>query len=777
MLKSWFKFLGRNRLYTAVEELGLTVSLAFVILIGSYVWQQFGVVRENPDHDRIYAVHSKGYMAHSYWDREILETLPEVELAARISRAEKQVAEIDGTAQLVSCLSADPEFFRLFPYYRIAEGSAECLASGSGALVSRSFAAKIDDGSGVLGKTFRYGDREYVIGGVAEDFRNTLVRYSDIIVPAASPVFDRLPRFMVTGTHLTLFRTVPDCDADALRADVTGLFAEEYKQLGREAGLVLSSLKAIYFCENGSFLNSGNLSVLRLLMSVVLLLLFSAVLNYINLNLALTGRRAREMATRRLLGAGRGAVVLRYIVESLLFTAFCFALALLLARLLTPLMNRLLATEVALQFLLTPGYVLFYLGSVLLTGAVAGLLPALAVSRFSPLDVVRGTFTYRSKLVFSRIFIALQNVFAVVLLVWACVMELQMKHMVERPLHADVSDLFALQTGLSQGEALQPFEDRLRAMPFVRDIGLSSGYPGRSSTKTTVRLESGESTMLSYILCDSAAFRMIALEQVRNFGHPLIGSLWLSESAFAMADSDTSSRFAASLPIGGRGAESLGGIVRDFPLESAATADGRSTRYTGAVVVRPDDARLSLGGGMLIRTSGPHDEARRQILAAWEEFDTARIGVYREPGYGDYVEDLNAGTLEAALRSVRLVELFMALALLISLLGLVAMSTHFSRQGTKEIAVRKVFGSDTQQETFRMVRNYMLTVLIALGFGIPIAIFAAERWLEQFSYRIGHYGWVFPIVTLAVLLIDFGAILWQTLRAAQTDPAAELKKE
>ena len=151
--------------------------------------------------------------------------------------------------------------------------------------------------------------------------------------------------------------------------------------------------------------------------------------------------------------------------------------------------------------------------------------------------------------------------------------------------------------------------------------------------------------------------------------------------------------------------------------------------------------------------------------------------MYREPGYGDYVEDLNAGSLEPALRSVRLLELFMVLALLISLLGLVAMSTHFSRQGTKEIAVRKVFGSDTRRETLRMLRSYMLIVLGSLAVGLPLAAYAAGRWLEQFAYRIGGFGRVLPLVALAVLLIDFGAILWQTLRAAQTEPAAELKKE
>ena len=776
MLNSWFKFLGRNRLYTAVEALGLTVSLTFVILIGSYVWQQFSVVRENPDHKRIYAVHPDNAMYLTYWDRELLETLPEVEAATRISwGVADDAAEYGGRLYGITCLRVDPDFFEIFPNYRIVAGTAENLASGTTALVSRSFAAKIDDGTGVLGKELTVGDRTFSIIGIIEDFRNTLIHPSDIVIDARDPDMERNERFSVMGTCITLFRAVKGCDEELLREKTLGLFAEHFAP---GFNLQLADMRDIYFCENGFHLNRGNLSVLRLLSAVVLLLLLSAILNYVNLSLALTGRRAREMATRRLLGASRGAVMLRCIAEAVLFSAFCFALALLSAHALTPMMDRLLsdASNMQLRLFLTPKHVLFYLGAVLLTGVIAGLLPALAVSRFSPLDVVRGTFTYRSKLVLSRIVIVVQHVLAVVLVVWACVMELQMKHMMQRPLGADVSDLFYLSGDIARVEDARPLEDRLRALSCVRELGYGRGYPGALSFAVGSRIDAERDFTMSAIVCDSTYFRMLGFVRAADFGHPLTGSLWLSESAFAAAEvSDTSASFARRFSLNGSRAEYLGGIVRDFPSGSAASADGTLHVNTGIFVDRPEKLRYCCA--LLIRTVGPHEEARRQILAAWEEFEMERAGIVRDPWECGYIGDLNEEKLASARNAMRLLELFMALALLISLLGLVAMSAHFSRQGTKEIAVRKVFGSDTRRETLRMLRSYLLTVFVSLAVGLPLASCAAGRWLEQFAYRIGGFGRVLPLVALALLLIDLGAILWQTLRAARMNPAEELKKE
>ena len=126
---------------------------------------------------------------------------------------------------------------------------------------------------------------------------------------------------------------------------------------------------------------------------------------------------------------------------------------------------------------------------------------------------------------------------------------------------------------------------------------------------------------------------------------------------------------------------------------------------------------------------------------------------------------------------IKLIELFMLLAAIISLLGLVAMSAYYAGIQAKDIAVRKVFGGTVASETRKAVTEYLILVGVAILIGVPIAIFLAERYLRQFWYRIEGYGWVFVVAALIAILISFLAVLWQTLRAARTNPATELKKE
>jgi putative ABC transport system permease protein len=149
---------------------------------------------------------------------------------------------------------------------------------------------------------------------------------------------------------------------------------------------------------------------------------------------------------------------------------------------------------------------------------------------------------------------------------------------------------------------------------------------------------------------------------------------------------------------------------------------------------------------------------------------------YGEQYYG-YIPELIEKGMETTRNFISLIELFMALATLISLLGLVAMSAYYTGMQTRDIAVRKVFGGSVATETERSVREYMVLVGIAVLIGVPVAVFLAERYLRQFYYRIEGYGWVFIVGAVIALLISFFAVLWQTLKAAKTNPAVELKKE
>lgn len=785
-MKSYLKFLSRNILYTVIEAIGLTVSLAFVILIGSYVWQQYRVTRENPDHARIYGLGTPDFLAMSWWDKESLEaSVPEIEAITRISHEENGVATFDGRSYIVSTMEVDKGFFDIFPYYPLLEGSPDAFDAKDNVFVSRSFAARItEDGEDPVGKPITVKDKEYIIAGVTEDFRNTLIMETDILLNAEGSYYAALPignKFQTVGTHLTLFRAMRAADPAAFREKVLARCHENYGKHWQDE-LRLYRFDELFFHPGSYHLNHGNKTLLRLLTVVVLLLLLSAVSNYINLNLALTGRRAREMATRRLVGASPGAIVRKYIAESVTFTAVCFALALLLAYALVPMMGRLLMSDapsqdISLQFLLGPGYISAYILGILAVGGLSGLLPARFAARYSPIDVVRGSFRVQNKLVSNKIFIVLQSALAVVLIAIALVMEVQMRHMVTRPLHADTRDRYVIDASTPTVDALKPFTDRLDQLPCVEGYGFGRGFPGHVNIRVGTTAADGETrVMIGVIVCDTTYFRLLGLHVREDFGHPLRSSMWLGEEAFRAAGlSDTSTVFPRRFSINQSRADYLGGIVEEFPTSSAAAADGDNGSYCGLMIQRPEDLHYSCG--LLIKTVGDHETATAQIMDAYRAFVEEGIGVYKEPRTYGYIDDILVETLAPAQRTVRLMELFMVLAVLLSLLGLIAMSTYFSGEQAKGIAIRKVFGGTVSSELRRSVRAYMALVGIACLIGIPVAVWGDARYLGSFAYRITGYGWTFAVAVCLTVAVSFVSVLWQVLRSARTNPAVELKKE
>ena len=219
--------------------------------------------------------------------------------------------------------------------------------------------------------------------------------------------------------------------------------------------------------------------------------------------------------------------------------------------------------------------------------------------------------------------------------------------------------------------------------------------------------------------------------------------------------------------------EFIGGIVTDFPARPASESDINPNG--GVIVTRVEE--LYYANCLLIGTTGEDKSYDDQIRQAYREFRLETSGV-EEPAwrYG-FIKDINRKQLAPVRRTLRLVELFAVLAVLISLLGLLAMSTYFADENTKQIAVRKVFGSDVGKETCRNVKSYMILTGIACLIGIPLAIWAARLYLQRFAYRVEGYGWVFAVAVIISLAIAFGTVLWQTLKAARTNPATELKKE
>ena len=790
-MKSFLKFLSRNKLYTAIEAVGLAVSLAFVILIGSYVVQQYQVAHESPEWKRTFVLGNDDFLGLTYWDKEELEmNTPEVQAATHVAMLWQPVIQNGEQPIQGSGIETDADFFSVFPEYRLVEGSLEDFVGKEDILISASFARKL---SAQVGQVIKVEKVDRTIKGIFADFDGTFFMPADIITNISNTwAAGQGKAFNSIGNYTTWFRVREDADLADVQAKVKALLHKNYDaSWGAEKVDPWQAYrmdKAFFFTGSSNGLTrTGNVQMLRLLTIVVLLLLLSAIFNYVNLSLALTGKRAKEMATRRLLGADKAGIMWKYIGESVVFTAVCFAAALLLADLLAPMVNNLVSTSdpdemmlgigdtsVRLSFMMTPGYILAYIAGILVLGVINGLLPAISASRYQPIDVIKGTLRRRSKMVMSKVFIVVQNVLSVFLIAFALVMEVQMRHMLTRPMHAATDNLYYIEYSAQNYDAMKLFKDKVEQLPFVTSTGVGRGIPGMINMTMGIKVDEEHHVDMPVIICDSTYFKLLGLEVEEDFGHPLVHSLWMSRSAFNGAGvSDTSTVFPRRISMNGAQPEFIGGVVADYPTRPAS--ESTQNPNGGIIVTRVEE--LNYANCLLIGTTGEDKSYEDQILQAYREFRLETSGV-EEPAwrYG-FVKDINRKQLAPVRRTLRLVELFAILSVIIALLGLLAMSTYFADENTKQIAVRKVFGSDVEKETWRNVKSYMVLTGFACLIGIPLAIWAARIYLERFAYRVEGYGWVFALAVVISLAIAFGTVLWQTLKAARTNPATELKKE
>ena len=768
-MKSYLKFLSRNKLYTAIEAVGLIVSLAFVIIIACYTWQQFSVSREAPDHKRIFALTTGQGDWMSAWPGELAlvqDRIPDVEMGGRVNMY-GTTASFDGrrVPGNPTLYEVDPEIFELLPQTFLS-GGVETLNDRNQVILSESFASKISPDMDPVGKTIVVRNDTCVIGGVLRVPEHSILKESDIYLSFGEPDAPSMSEF-IHPVDLVLVRLREGADQKAVRSLVDTLVTREFDkmyQVNKPETSMTVPFRELYFSPVYSgVLKKGNATLVYVLLAIGVLLLVSALFNYINLSIALSGKRAKEMAIRSTLGESKGSIRWRYITESVLFVAVCMALALLVAKSLEPLFNRYVAGDIGLHVDLSSSYLAAFAVLAVLIGLVSGLVPAWLAFRHNPVAVIKGEHRRQTKTVLSRVFIVLQNVITVTLISLALVMELQYRHLMDMPLGADVDGLYFLSSGTVGTDALA-------AKPYVDRIGKSEGFPGKGNMGFTTTVN-GQKAYVGMLQCDETAFDMFGFDIVEDFGTPRKNSLWFTESAARLYSVDRG-RTDLPDPFPYLAPDShIGGIIKDYAVKGPTELEGNQF---GAVSVEALEGNSSV----ILKLNRFDADVRAELKEIGREESLRLTGNedYGEKRYG-YIPELIEKGMEKTRNFISLIELFMSLSTMISLLGLVAMSAYYAGMQTKDIAVRKVFGGSVASETGRSVKEYMVLVGIAVLVGVPIAIFLAERYLRQFWYRIDGYGWVFAAGALIALVISFLAVLGQTLKAARTNPAEELKKE
>lgn len=778
-MKSYLKFLSRNKLYTAIEFIGLSVALAFVIISFCYVVQQYAVTRENPERERIYAVGESESFLNCYGMKEVIDgKLPEVETVSHFHLIQDQLIHVGEQYFVGNMLVCDVDFFSIFPVV-FKEGSPEMLSERNAAFISEKLAKKLNEASAE--RPLIIQDDTLHIVGVIADKGSSLLPDFDVMFnyehgqSYAIQSYRENP-FNHWANLGTFIKVRSDVDQEELSSKLQALCDVQFENSPSWDGLMMVRFDELYYASVYTSLNKGDRSMLRTMIIIGLLLLISALLNYINLNVALVGKRAKEMASRRLLGAQKSDIVWKFLGEAFVFTLFSFVVGLAIAHAIVPTVNRLLQSDVAITISFALPYLAAYLLMVIVVSLLAGILPAAIISKAQPIDVVRGTFRFRNRTVLSKVFIVVQNVIAILLIALVLTMELQMHHMDERSTGLNVENLFFLGSDLDYTAEKEALVEELRALPCVKDLASANAVPGvRSMTLGLKKLHDPEKTAMVPILsCDTAAFRMLGFEVKERFLDADARSFWITETTAAGV---------TGLPYGENNFDSIVmwqkhcigmpvcGVLADFSMQDA-------------LHVTDEDYVIVFGNGgwkpdshLLIDVVGDHREAKRAIDAVYKKHCEKVFGAYLEPDYNDFVENVIAKQYDKQRRQMRLIELIMAISVILSLLGLVAMSTHFASEREKTIAIRKVFGGTMQSEIRRNLKEYIIMILIANAIAIPVAVWLCKRYLEDFAYRIDLHPWIFVVTVALSFVIAIGSVLWQIVSVARVNPVWALKKE
>ena len=780
-LKSYFTFLSRNKAYTAVNVFGLAVSLAFVILIGLYTWQETSVDRQHSKADRIYNIgltlsDSTSYAnCHHISLSYMRNRFPEIEKTCGFTTEYVKMKDKDNFVNAY-VLETDSTFFSMFDFPLLRGNRATCLAQKGNIVVTESFARRMFGTDDVVGRIITTdGQQRFRVTGVVADFGNTIIEKNvDALIDfsfcsnfANKDEYYDIARNLAAASSFIQVRK--GCDFGSKQKSVE----ECFKEFMPDTRPILTPLDELYFSgiTASSGLSTGNPTLVKILFAVGVVILLFSIINYVNLTVAQSGYRAREMATRRLFGCNKAGVAANMFMESLVMCAVSLALAAALVYALAPHAGRLLDTRLNLALLLQPSVIAIIVAFAVLVSAVAGVLPAVTLSKVKPIEVVRGTFRKQTKMVFSRVFIIVQNVITIVMLACALIMSLQMRHLVKAPLGFNTENIICLNINILTNDGrINLFPDELRTLPFVKHVAPSQGSPvdgGGQPTlefvgdnhKSSFNIITGTPEILDIYGITIKKDLGIRGDQLVYLNGRALQSLQMQPDDPRMSDRFN---FLKEVLIGKNA--KYNGVINDFRTRNILDDQRGLMVRLCKEVTYPNKISILVEGDPI--------EAYMKIKEVYRH--TMREEVNEgEPVFVDKQIEYN---FRQELRSSKIVSLFAFIAIVISLLGLVAMSTYFIQQRAREIAVRKVFGSTGGQVRRRLIRTFLAYVGIAFVIAAPITAYFINGWITQYSYRI--VWWPYIILAGAIVLaISYAAVAVQSRVAASENPVKNIQQE
>lgn len=796
-MKYFFRFLKNNPLYAVINVVGLALSLMFVILIGDYTYRQFSIDKWHRNHERIYVLGTENGNSLLSWPdcaHSLKDRYPEVEDVCcvymhngKIKHEDRVYEEAQGD-NAGNIMLADSNFFRFFDFKMIDGDRETALDSPEKCVVTESLAKALFPDGNALGQPLQIEGTRYVfvsddngdpydsslvytVSGVIKDLDKTVFLNETAVIAN----FERAPQVLgyrlrndlmasgPLGSTLSFLMLRPGASLEDKIEDLTSYCIESipvFNFYGNRKAAIIPLDDLMFAPQNtGAGLQTGDKSLLGILLAVVLAILMFAVTNYINLTVANTGFRAKEMATRRLLGSDGLGISLELIGESTLMVFISFiiggALALLLEDKVAVLFKGKIDILKDINFSTVSVSLLF----IVLTGIISGIMPTISLSKYKPIDVVKGSFRYHSKMVLSRIFIILQNVITMTMMTATLTILLQMNHLVKAPLGYNTENIYRVSS--DNPEVLR---NALKSQPFIQGIGSFSGtsLDGNYRSMST-RKDKDNNNLLVYLTTwDKEFIDIMGINLVKD--NHLSGDVkYINEELagkLSLGDGES------EVTWGDGKVMQVAGIFSNFHMTNILDP------YQPFLISVKDTDEIE-DPNFMVKTNGD-PLAWKKLCDLVKEVDGSTEDI-------DWKVQSIESTVKASLteekNTMRVVGIFTGVAVLISILGFIGMSLFFIRQRKKEIGVRRIMGSTTNEVLSLLLTKFCAPLLVSFIFAVPLSWFIMDKWLESFSYRIGLSPWIFIASGAVSLLIAVVSIFFQTLHAAHSNPADAIRAE
>lgn len=796
-MKYFFRFLKNNPLYAVINVVGLALSLMFVILIGDYTYRQFSIDKWHKNHERIYVLGTENGNSLMSWPdcaHSLKDRYPEVEDVCcvymhngKIKHEDKVYEESQGD-NAGNIMLADSNFFRFFDFKMIDGDRETALDSPEKCVVTESLAKALFPDGNALGQPLQIEGTRYVfvsddngdpydsslvytVSGVIKDLDKTVFLNETAVIAN----FERAPQVLgyrlrndlmasgPLGSTLSFLMLRPGASLEDKIEDLTSYCIESipvFNFYGNTKAAIIPLDDLMFAPQNtGAGLQTGDKSLLGILLAVVLAILMFAVTNYINLTVANTGFRAKEMATRRLLGSDGLGISLELIGESTLMVFISFIIGGALALLLEDKMAVLFKGKIDILKDINFSTVSVSLLFIVLTGIISGIMPTISLSKYKPIDVVKGSFRYHSKMVLSRIFIILQNVITMTMMTATLTILLQMSHLVKAPLGYNTENIYRVSS--DNPEVLR---NAMKSQPFIQGIGSFSGtsLDGNYCSMST-RKDKDNNNLLVYLTTwDKEFIDIMGINLVKDnhlsgdvkyINEELAGKLSLGDGESEVTWGDGS-------------VTQVAGVFSNFHMTNILDP------YQPFMITVKDTDEIE-DPNFMVKTDGSPD-ARKKLCDLIKEVD----GTTEDLDWKlQSVDDNIKASLNEEKNTMRIVSIFTGVAVLISILGFIGMSLFFIRQRKKEIGVRRIMGSTTNEVLSLLLTKFCAPLLVSFIFAVPFSWFIMDKWLEGFSYRIGLSPWIFIASGAVSLLIAVVSIFFQTLHAARSNPADAIRAE